>query len=114
MSTKKPDDEKIANIAPFGLRMPPSLRDRVKATAEARGRSMNAEIISTLELAYPPDDAPLPGEPMDKDLYSSFLADEDEIWSIIRTVDELKDRLIRNHQASLRRDRRESSSDDKK
>ncbi|GES43140.1 hypothetical protein RsS62_23920 [Rhizobium dioscoreae] len=75
---------------------------------------MNAEIISTLELAYPPDDTPLPGEPVDAKTYASFHADEDEIWAIIRTVDELKDRLIRNHQASLRRDRRESPSDDKK
>lgn len=61
-----------------------------------------------LELVYPSDAAPLPGEPMDKDAYASFLADEDEIWSIIRVVEDLKDKLIRNHQASLRRDRRAS------
>lgn len=92
------------------LRFPPGMRDRIKAAATSNNRSMNAEIISTLELAYPPDDVPLPGEPMDADTYASFVADEDEIWAIIRTMDDLKDRLIRNHQASLRREKRRGPS----
>lgn len=37
----------------FQIRLPPGLRDRIKATAEANGRSMNTEIVSTLEEAYP-------------------------------------------------------------
>jgi hypothetical protein len=37
----------------FQIRLPPGLRDRIKATAEANGRSMNTEIVSTLENAYP-------------------------------------------------------------
>lgn len=40
-------------IAPYGLRMPPDLKDRVQAAAEANNRSMNAEIVATLERAYP-------------------------------------------------------------
>lgn len=37
----------------FQVRLPAGLRDRIKATAEANGRSMNTEIVSTLENAYP-------------------------------------------------------------
>lgn len=38
---------------PYGLRMPPDLKARVKAAAEANNRSMNAEIVATLEERYP-------------------------------------------------------------
>lgn len=38
---------------PYGLRMPPDLKARVKLAAEANNRSMNAEIVATLEAAYP-------------------------------------------------------------
>lgn len=38
---------------PYGLRMPPDLKARVKAAADANNRSMNAEIVATLEKAYP-------------------------------------------------------------
>ncbi|WP_104018438.1 Arc family DNA-binding protein [Roseovarius nitratireducens] len=38
---------------PYGLRMPPDLKDRVKAAAKANNRSMNAEIVATLEEKYP-------------------------------------------------------------
>ncbi|KIN72556.1 Arc family DNA-binding protein [Sulfitobacter guttiformis] len=37
----------------FMLRLPDGMRDRIKATADANNRSMNAEIISTLEKEYP-------------------------------------------------------------
>lgn len=37
----------------FLIRFPPGLRDRVKAAAEANGRSMNSEIVQALEEAYP-------------------------------------------------------------
>ena len=40
-------------IAPYGLRMPPDLKDRVQAAAEANNRSMNAEIVAALEEKYP-------------------------------------------------------------
>jgi 5'-deoxynucleotidase YfbR-like HD superfamily hydrolase len=39
--------------------MPPDLKARVKASAEQNNRSMNAEIVATLEERYP---APLPDE----------------------------------------------------
>ena len=39
----------------FMLRLPDGMRDRIKAAAEANSRSMNAEIVHTLEQAYPPE-----------------------------------------------------------
>ncbi|MDI7865065.1 Arc family DNA-binding protein [Rhizobiaceae bacterium n13] len=37
----------------FQLRLPPGLRDRIKAYAESHGRSMNTEIVRVLEREYP-------------------------------------------------------------
>lgn len=39
------------------LRLPDGMRDRIKAAADANGRSMNSEIVATLEEAYPEVDA---------------------------------------------------------
>ena len=39
----------------FMLRLPDGMRDRIKAAAEANSRSMNAEIVHTLEEKYPPE-----------------------------------------------------------
>ncbi|WP_054304666.1 Arc family DNA-binding protein [Gemmobacter sp. LW-1] len=38
----------------FVLRLPDGMRDRIKAAADANNRSMNAEIVATLEEKYPP------------------------------------------------------------
>ncbi|WP_426391928.1 Arc family DNA-binding protein [Variovorax sp. R-27] len=40
------------NIAPFGLRMLPELKERIEAAAKASGRSMNAEITDRLERSF--------------------------------------------------------------
>lgn len=37
----------------YTVRFPDGLRDRIKAAADANGRSMNAEIVATLEDKYP-------------------------------------------------------------
>jgi hypothetical protein len=37
----------------FIVRLPDGMRDRIKAVAEANNRSMNAEIVATLEEKYP-------------------------------------------------------------
>lgn len=37
----------------FSVRFPPGMRDRIKIAADLNGRSMNAEIIATLEERYP-------------------------------------------------------------
>ncbi len=42
------------DIAPFGLRMQADLKARIQDVAERNNRSMNAEIVATLEKAYPP------------------------------------------------------------
>ncbi|TNC15361.1 Arc family DNA-binding protein [Methylobacterium terricola] len=39
----------------FMLRMPEGMRDRIARAAKANGRSMNAEIVQTLEDHYPPE-----------------------------------------------------------
>lgn len=40
----------------YTVRFPDGLRDRIKAAADENNRSMNAEIVATLEEKYPPDD----------------------------------------------------------
>lgn len=37
----------------FQIRLPPGLRDRIKAYAERHGRSMNTEIVRVLEREFP-------------------------------------------------------------
>lgn len=63
----------------FQIRLPPGLRDRIKATAEANGRSMNTEIVSTLEDAYP-----------DPQQFIEELKFLDEIDDIQRKLDRIK------------------------
>lgn len=43
----------LTRIAPFGVRMPPSLKARVEAAAKANNRSMNMEIVAVLEEKFP-------------------------------------------------------------
>lgn len=44
------------DLAPFGVRMPPELKARIQAAAEASNRSMNAEIIYRLQMTFEMDD----------------------------------------------------------
>jgi len=37
----------------YVIRLPDGMRDRIKAAADRNSRSMNAEIVATLENAYP-------------------------------------------------------------
>ncbi|EPE3084099.1 Arc family DNA-binding protein [Morganella morganii] len=39
----------MRSIAPFGLRMPDALKEKIQERAKANGRSMNSEIIQILE-----------------------------------------------------------------
>lgn len=48
-------------IAPFGLRMLPELREKVEAAARESGRSMNAEIVARLEGSMSPQQQAHPG-----------------------------------------------------
>lgn len=38
----------------FMVRLPEGMRERIRASAEQNGRSMNAEIVATLLQTYPP------------------------------------------------------------
>ncbi|WP_304620214.1 Arc family DNA-binding protein [Paracoccus sediminilitoris] len=40
------------DIAPFGVRMPRELKDRVEAAAKASGRSMNSEIVTRIQQTF--------------------------------------------------------------
>jgi plasmid stability protein len=46
----------------FMLRLPDGMRQRIKVSAEAHGRSMNAEVVKALEVLYPDPDKPTPKE----------------------------------------------------
>lgn len=46
-------DRSPQNQDKFVVRLPDGMRDRIKAAAEANNRSMNAEIVATLEDKYP-------------------------------------------------------------
>ncbi|TKA98536.1 Arc family DNA-binding protein [Cereibacter changlensis] len=50
----------------FIVRLPDGLRGRIKSAAEANNRSMNAEIVATLEERYP---APVPVSPAYDEMY---------------------------------------------
>jgi hypothetical protein len=43
---------KIADIAPFGLRMRPELKRRMEEAAKTNNRSLNSEIIARLEQSF--------------------------------------------------------------
>ena len=68
-------------IPPFGLRMPPDLKERVSRAAERNNRSMNAEIVATLEEKYP---AP---EPIDERA-------RQHIALLLRTFEDMKNEGI--------------------
>ncbi len=48
MSARKEPESKVANIVPFGLRMPPDVRKLLQGYAEKNQRSLNAEIVARL------------------------------------------------------------------
>lgn len=52
MRRKQPEDEKVANIAPFGLRMQPSLKAKVQESALRNNRSVNSEIVARIEQSF--------------------------------------------------------------
>lgn len=61
MDIMKTDTENRTLSDKFMLRLPDGMRDRIKAAADASNRSMNAEIVATLEEKYPGSDFDLGG-----------------------------------------------------
>ncbi|RVJ69767.1 Arc family DNA-binding protein [Sinorhizobium meliloti] len=70
----------------FIVRLPEGMRDRIKAAAERNNRSMNAEIVATLEMMYP--DRAEVAEPTIGQI------DEDQLLKILDDVDRLRQRLL--------------------
>ncbi|MGY6697874.1 MAG: Arc family DNA-binding protein [Roseinatronobacter sp.] len=52
----------------FIIRLPDGMRDRIKSAADSNNRSMNAEIVATLEKAYP-----APVMPPDMQLLADYM-----------------------------------------
>lgn len=70
----------------FIVRLPDGMRDRIKAAAERNNRSMNAEIVATIEMMYP--------ERTDVSEPTIGQIDEDELLKILGDVDRLRQRLL--------------------
>ena len=84
----------VANIAPFGLRMQPELKERVEAAARENNRSLNAEIVAALEEKFP--------EPIDLTSIQEVV----KAWSpeIMRAPEgDIQDSLIKKANAELAR-----------
>lgn len=95
------------NVDKLLLRFPEGLRDRIKATAEANKRSMNAEIIAALEQVFPdPNAISFPDEMTDEERHS---VEMDVMVDIIRQMDQLRDKLILEHQIRAAREKRPKS-----
>jgi Flagellar capping protein len=90
----------------FPLRLPDGLRERIKASADQSGRSMNAEIIARLESSYESNVDP-------KALSAAFSIAEDmrarveAQWDYLRKVDEDLNEERRKMFAALKERRKE-------
>ncbi|MFC3628208.1 Arc family DNA-binding protein [Paracoccus angustae] len=65
----------------FIVRLPDGMRDRIKAAAEANNRSMNAEIVATLEDRYP---APTSGDDLDLEHREITVRGIDRVLRLVR------------------------------
>lgn len=89
-----PQDSPSRHQDQFLVRMPAGLRDRIAFAAKANGRSMNAEIVTVLELQYPP-------EPSVEDLLSMLqMFASEQVYSrsrsrvmLMHTLEELRAKL---------------------
>lgn len=79
----------VTDQVQVNFRMPVDLRERIKLAAEENNRSMNAEIIATLEEAYP--------DPYDKDaavlaLIEQVAATQREMQFCLKNIEIATDR----------------------
>jgi hypothetical protein len=99
MKPKNPD-QKIANIAPFGLRMQPELKQQIEEQAMASGRSLNAEIVWRLEQSLKTG---TPGQSWIKTAKQAASAADDRLSALEAEVQELRlglEELRETHQDS--------------
>lgn len=71
----------VSEQVQVNFRMPPALRDRIKAAADASGRSMNAEIIARIEATFAP--------PIDLGEISLTLEEEARMEQIMKSFAQL-------------------------
>jgi hypothetical protein len=81
----KPTRASTAHIVPFGLRLQPELKSRLEESAQASGRSLNAEIAARLEGSFEPQ--------LDSETAKALQA--------LLSASENQDRLIRTQQRLL-------------
>lgn len=62
------------DISPFGVRMPPNLKDQIDQSAKINGRSMNAEIVHRLEMSFFVDQNPAAASLLHDDALGNILA----------------------------------------
>lgn len=85
----------------FVLRLPDGLRDRIKAAAEASGRSMNSEIVSLLEERYPaPVDGPLNLDALNMSEWLSYIDSAPNEAEFQRRLAEINSRLSASEKTS--------------
>lgn len=77
-------------INPFGLRMPPGLREELEAAAEMSGRSLNAEAVTRLQQSFEVDVKGLK-------IFDVAAEMRDQLTSVARELEGLKveNRLLR-------------------
>ena len=80
----------------YMVRLPDGMRDRIKAAADTNNRSMNAEIVATLEKAYP--------APVMVPVNILALADYMNFIESAETEEELENFLIAANESLLRDD----------
>jgi hypothetical protein len=90
------EDQNRTYDAQYLLRLPSELRDRIKAVASDRRHSMNAEIVATLEEAYPAPSVPTLGSrsfhlvaTMSDEQRDDFLAHMIDYWEAMAPKDQI-------------------------
>ncbi len=78
------DEKPVREHDKFMLRLPDGMRDRIAEAAKANKRSMNAEIVAALEVAYPDPQVQYPE------------------LSFLDEIDELKSKLDKIREARIR------------
>lgn len=72
-------------LPPYGLRIPPALKGRIEESAKANNRTLHAEILITLEAAYP---APTPVQEV-----RALIEEIIEAWARTTKVSEAEDAM---------------------